>query len=143
SAERSRIDAERAGLVAQRRERTGQRERLVAWLQDLRGQQDAAERRTVAVAEGRETQEAELRRLEEQRLATAAALDELRERHEALLGQVAARRDAASEGDVALMQAQQHLAALEERLRAGERQVAGLQSQRQGQAEESAVRERR
>jgi chromosome segregation protein len=140
---RTRIEADRAGLLAQRRERAGQRDRLVAWLNSLRDQQDATDRRTAAATQGRDAQTAGLRALGEQRHAVAAALDGLRTRHEDLLGQLAVLREAASDAEATLMTAQRELAALEERLRAEERRMTSILSQRQGLADEMAVRARR
>ncbi len=141
--ERGRIEAERAGLLAQRRERTGQRERLASWLRDLRSRQEAADRRTAAALEHREAQDIELQDVEARRVTVAAALHDLREQHEAKLAQLSTTRESASEGDAVLTTAQQELAALEERLRAEQRRVTSLTSQRAGLAEEMTLRAKR
>ncbi|HEV2067481.1 MAG TPA: AAA family ATPase, partial [Thermomicrobiales bacterium] len=61
---RGRVEAARAGLVAQRRERSGQRDRLAAWLRDLRAQQETTTRRITAAAESGAADVAEIVALE-------------------------------------------------------------------------------
>jgi len=141
--ERTAIESERAGLLAQRRERGGQRDRLAAWLKDLRKQQEATDDRTVAARQHRERQDAELRSVEGKREEALRQLSEWRERHEAGQASLSRMREAASEGDAQLAAAQQALAALEERLRAEGRRVKAMTSQRSGLAEEMGLRAER
>jgi chromosome segregation protein len=140
---RGRVEADRAGLLAQRRERTGQRQRLDSWLRDLRSRQEAEDRRTAAALEQRDLQETELHDVEARRESIAAALNDLREQHETKLARIGTAREAAGDGDTALIAARQELAALEERLRAEQRRISSLTSQRAGLAEEMTLRAKR
>ncbi|MBA2467924.1 MAG: AAA family ATPase, partial [Chloroflexia bacterium] len=141
--ERTGIESERAGLLAQRGERGGQRARLTAWLRDLRKQQEVTDNRTVAARQHRERQDAELRSVEGEREEALRRLADLRERHEAGQAALTRLRETASVADGQLAASQQELAALEERLRAEGRRVTALTSQRFGLAEEMSLRARR
>ncbi len=141
--ERTHVQSERAGLVAQGRERGGQRDRLRNWLRDLRQQQGAADRRTEAAGQQRDQWAEDLTAATEKREAVSATLVGLRERHESILARLSGMRETASEADAALTAAQQELAALEERYRAEQRRVASLTSQRTGLAEEMSLRANR
>ena len=141
--ERSRAQSGRAALVAQGRERTGQRDRLQNWLRDLRKQQDVAVRGTAAAGQVRERQDTDLQGIEEQRQTVAAYLDDLRTRHESVLTAATTQREQASTADGVLATAQQELAALEERFRAEQRRLSSITGQRQGMLEEKAVRDAR
>ncbi len=62
--ERNRTDSSRAGLAAQLRERSGQRQRLETWLRDLRKEQEAADQRTASADDSRAEQERTVASLE-------------------------------------------------------------------------------
>jgi chromosome segregation protein len=141
--DRARAQSGRAALVAQGRERNGQRDRLQNWLRDLRKQQETAERGTAAAGEVRARQLADLQAIEQRRQTTIAYLDDLRTRHEAVLTAATEQREKASDADRVLATAQQELATLEERLRAEQRRLSSITGQRQGMLEEKAVRDSR
>lgn len=141
--DRTAVQSERAGLVAQGRERGGQRDRLRNWLRDLRKQQEVDDRRSQVAGQQRDQQVADLKTLADTRASAAATLSELREQHESALTQLASKREAASEADATLAKAQQDLAALEERHRAEQRRVSALAAQRSGLAEEMGLRSNR
>jgi chromosome segregation protein len=143
ASDRTAIESERAVLLAQRRERGGQRDRLAAWLRDLRAQQEAADTRSAAAAQHQDQQEAELRAIAARREGALRQLADDQERHAERQVTVSRMREAAGAGDARLATARQDLAALDERLRAEGRRVAALQSQRSGLAEEMALRSRR
>ena len=80
---RQEVEGERSGLLAAKKERAGQRARLARWLDDLRTEQAAAERRRAALdAAGAERADATTRLDEEERSLTAA-LAAARQEHEA------------------------------------------------------------
>nr|MBA3377835.1 AAA family ATPase [Chloroflexia bacterium] len=125
--ERTAIESERAGLLAQRRERGGQRDRLAAWLRDLRKQQEAADQRTIAAVQHQDQQQAEVRAVAAKWEETLRQLADLRDRHASSQATLSRTREAASEGDAQLATGRQDLAALDERLRAEGRRVTALQ----------------
>jgi len=141
--ERGRVEATRAGLTAQHRERSGQRARLDSWLRDLRAQQETATRRITAAAESGASQDAEIVALEEQERLLTGETDVLRERHEAVLAELGRQRNLSLPGEVSLPAAQRDLAALEERLRAERRRESSLAAQQAALVEETALRAQR
>ncbi|HWV36634.1 MAG TPA: chromosome segregation protein SMC [Thermomicrobiales bacterium] len=140
---RSVTESERAGLVAQKRERGGQRDRLLNWLRDLRKEQDAADKRASSVETSRAEREQELTRLSSDLETILAATIELRHEHERVRKTLQAERDGAADEEQALAAGNQELATLEERLRAEERHLGSLTSQRQGLSQEREHRVRR
>ena len=142
-AERTSAGSDRAALIAQRTERSGQRSRLDGWIASLRSQQEQAQHRTATIAEGRASLETEIRDAGIERERIVTILDDLREQHRQQVETLADARESLSEQTSSLNKARQHLATLDERLRAEERQAATLQRQRQGQADELAIRDRR
>jgi chromosome segregation protein len=141
--DRSTVESASAGLLAQQRERGGQRDRLRNWIRDLRQQQEAAERRSSTAETSHEEREREIAGLEAAHESALETLAGLREQHEHLLSTLQSQRDAAIDDEQELATAHQQLAALEERLRAEERHRGSLTTQWEGLAQEIAHRTRR
>ncbi|MGN6483364.1 MAG: chromosome segregation protein SMC [Thermomicrobiales bacterium] len=136
-------DAERVSLLAQRRERTSQRDRLQNWLRDLRNEQVAADRRQATMRDARADQERAGIDLAAQAGTILQTLDEARTAHAEALEALAAHDRGESGDDSALTEAQQALAALDERHRAERRREATVRAQQQALAEEMALRTQR
>lgn len=141
--ERGRVESERAGLIAQRRERSGQHDRLAGWLHDLQSQRETATRRIAAAVSTAAAHDAGIVTLEEHERLAVLEANALRERHETLLADLGRQRGLAGEGENSLTAAQRDLAALEERLRAEHRRESSLLSQRTALAEEMSLRAER
>jgi chromosome segregation protein len=141
--ERRQQETARAGLLATRKERQEQRDRLAGWLGDLWAEQTAAERRMTALAAAAETALAESASLERDQDTILAEIAALREQRDALQTQLARDAETASEAEQQLAAEQRRLAALDERLRGERRRETALRAQRQGLDEESALRAER
>ena len=140
---RNATESERAGLLAQQRERGAQRDRLLNWLRDVRKEQEVAERRESASHVSRTGREQEIGELEAAEEAEQAAIAELQEEHERLQQSLQTRQENTADEERELALANQQLATLEERLRAEERHLGSLKSQRQGLAQEISHRTQR
>ncbi|MGB3330753.1 MAG: hypothetical protein WBA46_17455, partial [Thermomicrobiales bacterium] len=136
-------DAERVSLLAQRRERTSQRDRLQTWLRDLRNEQVAADRRQATMHDARSEQEQAGIDLAAQADALQRMLDAARASHAEAVTGLAMHDSGESGDDSALTEGQQALAALDERLRAERRREATLRSQQKALDEEMALRTQR
>jgi chromosome segregation protein len=141
--ERNATESTRSGLAAQLRERSGQHQRLESWLRDLRKEQKATDQRTASAEISRANHEAEIAGLEADQASVQDQIASLQERHDALHTSLRESQDASTGDEDALAGASQHLAALEERLRAQDRQRSQLLSQRRGLSEEIELRTRR
>jgi chromosome segregation protein len=141
--DRRHAEDERAVLRAAAQERRQQRERLTAWLTELRRDQEQSQRRweeldaeRERVAASLEELDRESKRLEAARQQAARVRDESAAELSALMASTAdVERAAAEEG--------RRLAGLEERLRGERRREAGLKSQERALAEELALRSER
>ena len=141
--ERGRIESDRTGLIAQRRERAGQRDRLITWLRDLRNQREAAEGRITAVASSRNEHERAIAAIELRQTELAGTIASAREAHADALAAIEAHLTTVTGDDDALGEAQQTLAALDERVRAERRRESSLKIQQQALADEMALRTQR
>ncbi|MEA2523754.1 MAG: chromosome segregation protein [Thermomicrobiales bacterium] len=141
--ERREQETARAGFLATRKERQGQRARLAGWLNDLRAEQTTADRRLAALAAAAETAHAETASLERDQVTLHAEAGALREQRDALQAQLARETEVATASEQQLAAEQRRLAALDERLRAERRRETGLRAQRQGLDEELALRAER
>lgn len=141
--ERNATESKRAGLIAQQRERGGQRDRLRNWLRDLRQQQEAVDRRASAVESSRAEHSREIADLESRHEAVQDIVSDLREQHAQVYQSLQSQQDAAVDDEQELADANHQLAALEERLRSEERHRGSLMSQRNGLAEELRLRTQR
>jgi chromosome segregation protein len=141
--DRNATESARAGLAAQVRERSGQRQRLENWLRDLRKEQDAADQRIASAASSRAEQERAIGILASEHEELQKTIVGLQERQAGLQESLRTSRDAADDDDQALATANHHLATLEERLRSEDRHRSSLVSQRKGLAEEIELRTRR
>ncbi|MGH2561361.1 MAG: chromosome segregation protein SMC, partial [Thermomicrobiales bacterium] len=140
TADRQEIEAARAGLLATRKERQGQRARLTGWLADLRTEQEAADRRLKTLAAADATGETDLAALDRETHTATAALDKTRAEHASLQRDLARDAESTAEAEQALAAEQRRLAALEERLRSERRREAGLLAQQRALADELALR---
>jgi len=140
---RATVEAERVTLVAQRRERSGQRQRLEGWLKDLRTQRERAEGRIAAVATTRDQQATQLATIAERRATLEATIVAAKARHAETITALEAHQATVTDDDGSLVSAQQKLAALEERVRAERRREAQLRTQQQALADETRLRTQR
>ena len=133
------IDAERTALTAAGGERARQQARLVRWLDDLRREQTADDKRLATLGARAEATAAErdetLARLDRSD-AEAAALTAERDAARAELAQATV----ALEEDRAAADASQRVAALDERLRAERRREGALRNQERALADELTLR---
>ncbi|MGC4190178.1 MAG: chromosome segregation protein SMC [Thermomicrobiales bacterium] len=136
-------DAERVSLLAQRRERTSQRDRLQNWMRDLRNEQGAADKRQVAMRDARAEQEQTARDLAAKAETLLHTLEDVRAAHAQAVEILAAHDGGESGDDAALTEAQQALAALDERHRAERRRESTVRAQQQALAEEMTLRTQR
>ncbi|MGC4107862.1 MAG: chromosome segregation protein SMC [Thermomicrobiales bacterium] len=136
-------DAERVSLLAQRRERSSQRDRLQNWLRDLRNEQGAADRRQAAMRDARSEQEQAGTDLAVKAETMLQTLEAARAAHAEAVAILAAHDSGESGDDSALTEAQQALAALDERHRAERRREGTLRSQQKALDEEMALRNQR
>jgi len=143
AAKRGEVETGRAGLVAQRRERSGQRDRLATWVSDLRAQQARAERHVTAAHATSAAHETDIERIGEERTALVAKTNELREYHERCIGELDQHQATAAVDEGSLTAAQRSLAALDERLRAERRRESSLVAQRTSLGDEIAHRAQR
>lgn len=141
--ERRQHETARAGLLAARKERQGQRARLAGWLADLRAEQTAVERRMIALAAASDAARAELASVERDQETLVAEIGILREQRDALQAQLARDAQTAATAEQQLAAEQRRLAALDERLRAERRRETALRARRQGLGEELALRAER
>ncbi|MGI8486477.1 MAG: chromosome segregation protein SMC [Thermomicrobiales bacterium] len=141
--ERGRIESDRIGLIAQRRERAGQRDRLTTWLRDMRTQREAAERRISAVTASRDDHERTLAALELRQTELVVTISSARHAHTEALAAIESHQATVSGDDDALGEAQQALAALDERIRAERRRESSLKTQQQALADETTLRSQR
>ncbi|MDP9369615.1 MAG: AAA family ATPase, partial [Chloroflexota bacterium] len=125
-AERQEVEATRAGVVAARKERQGQRARLASWLKDLQAEQVAAERRLRTLDEALTARQADLLALEGDAVALESAAAATRAEHEAALAEQARDAEAVLAAYRFLAEEQRRLATLDERLRAERRRQSGL-----------------
>ena len=140
---RQEVEGERSGRLAAKKERAGQRARLARWLDDLRAEQAAAERRRAALdAAGAERADATTR-LDEEERSLSAAIVATRQEHEAAQAELGRESGTAADGDKALAEEGRTLAALEERLRAERRRETNLRTQERALAEELGLRAER
>lgn len=136
-------DAERVSLMAQRRERSSQRDRLQNWLRDLRNEQGTADKRQATMHAARTEQEQAGTALAERAAAMGETLETARSGHAQAVAALAAHDRDESGDDSALTEAQQALAALDERHRAERRRESTVRSQQQALTEEMALRTQR
>jgi chromosome segregation protein len=136
-------DAERVSLLAQRRERSSQRDRLQTWLRDLRNELGAADKRQAAMRDSRAEQEQAERDLAAKAETVLRTLEDARVTHGRAVEALAAHDSGESGDDSALAEAQQALAALDERVRAERRRESTVRAQQQALAEEMALRNQR
>lgn len=141
--ERSRIESDRTGLIAQRRERAGQRDRLTTWLRDLHNQREAAEGRITAVTSSRDEHERAIAVIELRQAELVVTIAAARDAHADALASIEAHLATVTGDDDALGEAQQALAALDERVRAERRRESSLKTQQQALADEMALRTQR
>lgn len=141
--ERSRIESDRTGLIAQRRERAGQRDRLTTWLRDLRNQREAAEGRITAVTSSRDEHERAIAAIEFRQAELMVTIASAREAHADALASIEAHLATVTGDDDALGAARQTLAALDERVRAERRRESSLKTQQQALADEMSLRTQR
>jgi chromosome segregation protein len=140
---RGAVETERAGLLAAKKERAGQRARLSGWLDDLRREQTGAERRLAGLVASAADQAGGASQLADEESALAAATARAQEEHAAALTDLTRETEAAAGAERALAAEGRTLAALEERLRAERRRQTGLQAQERALAEEFAHRAER
>ncbi|HEV2108629.1 MAG TPA: chromosome segregation protein SMC [Thermomicrobiales bacterium] len=142
-AERQRIQAERAGVIAGREERQAQRARVTRWLDDLRAEQRDAERRLAATEHAFAERDETLASLVAEEAAHLDRLSALRTDSEALAAELSRESAGLTAAERALADAQRQLATLDERLRAERRREAGLRAQERALADELALRAER
>ncbi|MEJ7839158.1 MAG: AAA family ATPase, partial [Thermomicrobiales bacterium] len=134
---------ELAGLAAQQRERGGQRTRLSTWLRDVVSQRDTADQQHASAGSSRTQRASELETIGHDISAAVTLRDTEREQHARIVASIAEQREAGSEEEARLSQAQQQLAGLEERVRAERRRASSLTAQRVALAEELGLRSQR
>ncbi|MBX3071699.1 MAG: chromosome segregation protein SMC [Thermomicrobiales bacterium] len=132
-----------AGLLATRRERSGQIQRLQTWLDGLLQERSSADERTAQMLTSAESSvkeidelEREIARLEEQLSQATTSRESLAERSS---GEAEAQRESEEE----LGRGERLLAALEERVRSAERQKVGFAAQLRGLEQELSMRSER
>jgi chromosome segregation protein len=138
--ERQRIESERAGLVAMRKERTGQRDRLASWLRDSRAQHGAGAARIAQAEAAIAAIDRDLAALDADETALQRTIETVRAEHAAVQAEITALRDGSTGDDEALQSAQRELAILDERLRAERRREGGLRARQAALTEERAHR---
>ena len=138
-----RIEGERAALRVAGAERLHQRERLMGWLAELRGEQARAERRLAELATEREETRSGQDRLDTQIAHFTAARQQSTQAREDAAAALRALTEAIAENERAAAEEGRRLAGLEERLRGERRREAGLRSQERALAEELALRAER
>lgn len=135
------LGAQQSDANARQRALAPQRERLQKWIADLRKQHETAAQHQQAASISSGEREQRIAQLAVEIEATTGQLTELREQEGRLATALTERRDAASGQDEALARTTSTLAALEERLRAEERQWNQLQSQARAQQAEMQGRQ--
>ncbi|MGH2530863.1 MAG: chromosome segregation protein SMC [Thermomicrobiales bacterium] len=141
--ERQEVDSARAGLLAARKERQGQRDRLTGWLADLRTEQEAADRRLATLADADVTGERDLAALDREATTATTTFDKTHAEHAVLQRDLARDAAAIAAAEQTLAAEHRRLAALEERLRSERRREAGLLAQQRALADELALRMQR
>lgn len=133
-------EARAVEMLAGRREREGQLGRLQAWLSDLRRERQAAEQRSAQSLTTTEHTGTELAALEIERLRLEEQLEQATASRESLAELANTEFDALQEIEEKLASGERLLAALEERVRASERQHAGLLAQLNSMRQEASTR---
>ena len=141
--ERRGLDAERAGLLASRKERASQQSRIERWLADVRREQTEAGRRLATLAAAAETATTDLAGLDQQLAETVDAIERLRADLDEQNAALEQDGDAVRMLESDLATAQRDLAGLEERIRGERRREAGLRAQKEALTDELALRNER
>ncbi len=141
--ERQRVEGERTGLLAARKERQAQRVRVQAWLNEIRAEEEDAQHQLEALAVAATTAGQELAAIAADIVALTGEIEARRQEHATLLASLQRDADAIAAREQALAGEQRRLATLEERLRGERRREASLVAQRQNLEEELAVRAER
>jgi chromosome segregation protein len=143
SEQRQQMESERAAILATRRERSGQRERINTWIVEWNRDQEALSTRLAELdRSGSETGkqledlDIELAGLTSERNAGRAAID-------ALVATVPGDSGQTSSAELAFRDAERQIVAIEERLNAERRSEAALISQQNTLGQERAVRAER
>lgn len=134
--QRSDVGSQRADLSAQLKALVPQRNRLQGWIADVQKQQAAAAQQQQAAALTSDDREKEISSLVSEIDAGKERIESLRDQEAELTARLATHRDSASEQNESLSNANSQLAALEERVRAEERQRSQWQSQLRAQQTE-------
>jgi chromosome segregation protein len=142
-AQRNALTTERTEAQAMRRERSGQRARLVAWHRDLQCEQEGTSKQREASRQARDEQRAAITDLETRQGSIQAEINSARARHQERIAAFSAWRDDLGDDASALGDVRQAVATLEERVRAEQRRLDALARQRQGIDDELALRQQR
>ncbi len=141
--DRRRIEDERAGHLATRKERQGQRARIATWLNELQAEAQSEAKHLNALTTAAASIAADLEALDREIAVLTTDLDERRKAHAEMVSGLQREADAVAERERALAEEQRRLATLDERLRGQRRREASLLAQRDNIQEELAVREER
>lgn len=143
SGQRRALDAERAGIIAARKERQQQRSRTERWLADLKREQGDLDRRLERLRAAEANATTELSALDSQLATAAANLEQSRAQLADRQGSLMQDADAVRQIETTLAEHQRTLAGLEERYRGERRREANLRAQERALTEELALRSER
>ena len=141
--QRQRFEAKRAGLIAARKERQGQRLRLASWLKEVREEQEAVDRRLASLNTTTANVNTDLIKLAIEQDALGSEMSATLTGLESTQRRLAAGADAVAKAETLHSGELRRLAALEERWRSERKREAGLRAQRTALDEELGLRSQR
>ena len=141
--QRQQLESERSAILAARREREQQRNRLSGWVRDIDRDEERARSRAETLDRERSAADDKLAAIEQELARLSAERDTARTQLDASAGQLSHDQSTPSATELALREAQRQLATHEERLNAERRRESALTSQHTALLQERSVRAER